>query len=314
MHRDCKALRYKVHKPQSTCPKLLNLLSSSGDDASLADFRSEDGRTVDALVVVPDTKQRYLYVCRDTPLRVFEEDPRGAETKLRDEIFSRESTIDETTTGFKLSCAACLLRDHEPNGFCLVSSPSPEIVDHVCDTSRSNKSALEAKGVALHPDHSHFVARLPRSSLWSLQKSKTRAQTREAVDAILDHLSQQQDLGLDAPERFSGGTVELGHHLSSVLGLTMGNTASEDDFWFVMGYDDGKSLELDLPGGKRHLGETSSEGAMRETREETSLVWEASWVTRALQGKKSDGGNRYFVLCPPPESFAEVSPGGHCDS
>jgi 8-oxo-dGTP pyrophosphatase MutT (NUDIX family) len=77
-------------------------------------------------------------------------------------------------------------------------------------------------------------------------------------------------------------------------------TSRSNDSWLVMGYDDHKSLELDLPGGKRHLGETSLEGAIRETEEETSLVWDASWVTTALQSKKrSEGGNRYFVLHPP---------------
>ena len=70
-----------------------------------------------------------------------------------------------------------------------------------------------------------------------------------------------------------------------------------------MGFDDHESLELDLPGGKRHLGETALEGAIRETEEEASLAWDDLWVKTVLQAKKfAERGNRYFILNPP-ESF-----------
>ena len=312
MHNDCKALRYKVYKPRSDCPKLLRLVEHHDSSDELTDVMLEDGR-IDALVVVPDTKQKYVYVCRDTQVGVFEEDPQAAETKLRNEIFppttvapeaagdveeSATTSIDETK--FKVSCAQCLLQAHEPNGFCLIASSSASVVDTIRDTSRSNKDEKEAMGRPLHPDHAHFVANLPRSSLHNLYRSKTRAQTSSAVDEILGHLSNQDINEAHDPERFTDG-IKIGHHLRSMLALTN----RSNDSWLVMGYDDHKSLELDLPGGKRHLGETSLEGAIRETEEETSLVWDASWKTAELQSKKrSDGGNRYFVLHPP-QSFLD---------
>ena len=308
MHNACKALRYKVHKPRCDCPKLLRMIENND---SVNEFTtSEDGK-MDALVVVPDTKQKYLYLCRETQLDVFAEDPRRAELKLRQEMFPNTTTtnaeeaeatvttaIDESK--FKVSCASCLLKAHEPNGFCLIASSSPDIVDLVRDRSRSQREEKEAFGQSLHPDHAHFVARLPRSSLWNLYRSKTRSQTSQAVDEILAHLSDQDIDAIHDIERFTNG-IEMGHHLLSLLTLT----DRSNDSWLVLGYDDNKSLMLDLPGGKRHLGETSLEGAVRETEEEMSLVWDASWVVSALQSqKKSDGGNRYFVLHPP-QTFLE---------
>ncbi len=300
MVQDCTALRYKVHKPRCDCPKLLKTVQhhdNAGDELS-AVMLQEDGK-VDALVVVPDTKQKFIYVCKDTSLEVFESDPFGAEKRLRNELFPEDTTSESRPTeanGFKLSCASCLLRDHEPNGFCLVASSSESVVDAVCYKSRSNQRKKEASGLALHQDHAHFVARLPSSALWNLYRSKTRGQKGQAVDAILDHLSSQ-DIEPTNLEEFTG-TITLGHHLSSVL--TQKGRSKEVEYWFVMGYDDRKSLELDLPGGKRHLGETSLEGAMRETEEETSLIWDASWVKGFLQSKKpSEVLNRYFVLHPP---------------
>ena len=304
MHKDCKALRYKVHMPRTDCPKLLKMVQHHDNSSdALAAVMLENGK-VDALVVIPDTKQKFIYVCKDTSLGIFEDDPFKAEKKLLNEIFPKDSAGESRaieTTGFKISCASCLLLGHEPNGFCLIASSSASIVDMVRDTSRSNQREKEASGIALHQDHAHFVARLPLSALKKLQRSKTRSQTGQAVDEILGHLSNQ-DIVVGLAEEFTGN-IELGHHLLSVLGLT--SRSKDEEFWLVMGYDDRKSLELDLPGGKRHLGETSLEGAIRETEEETSLMWDASWVRGVLQSnKRSAVGNRYFVLHPP-ESFSE---------
>lgn len=314
-HGECNALRYKVHKPRCDCSKILRLVQNEDHTNETLPGVFDDGK-VDALVVVPDTKQKFMYLCRDTPLGVFEEDPRKAELKLRAEIFPTKSDDKITLPGeegvhfetrvvvdeskFKLSCASCMLLSHEPNGFCLVSSSSSEIVDRVRDNSRSKRDQKESKGHPLHPDHAHFVATIPRSALWNLHRSRTRAQTGQAFDEIFGHLSAQDIDAIFDAERFVDG-IEMGHHLVSLLALT----GRSDDFWFILGYDDQKSLTLDLPGGKRHLGETSLEGAIRETEEESSLVWDASWVTNVLHSRKpSDGGNRYFVLHPT-QSFLE---------
>ena len=319
MHNACQARRYKVYKPQSDAPKLLRLVEKHNHTPlheELTAVLLENG-TIDAFVVLPDTKQPYLYVCRDTPLSRFDEDPVGTETKLRNELFlnTKETThtTDVTTAAdnasddiglFKVSCASCLLQAYEPNGFCLVASPSANVVDEIRDKSRFQRCDKEATGRPLHPDHAHFVAQLPRSALWELLRAKTRAQKSTAVDAILSFLAADPDIAaVRDPEKFTAG-IKLGHHLVSVLTLTR----PSDDFWFVMGYDDHNALELDLPGGKRHLGETSMEGAIRETEEETSLVWDRSWVITALQSHtRSDGGNRYFVLHPPPSYLEHLT-------
>jgi hypothetical protein len=339
MHRMSGAVRYKVHKPKCDCSKLIQLISTIdySDDSDV--ITEEGGGGIDGLVVVPDNKQRIVYLCSETNQDIFDNDPLMAELKLRDEIFSPSKmlssadadagadveTIATATTvvdesQFKVSCASCLLMANEPNGFCLVassSSTSLDLVDEVRDRSRLRKEEKEAIGEALHPDHAHFVARLPRSSLWKLCQSKTRSQRSQALDEIFVHLSGQDIdnniINVDNNiERFTNG-IELGHHLLSLLNLTDGTNQrycadadanSNVDYWLVLGYDDAKSLMLDLPGGKRHLGETSLEGAIRETEEEMSLIWDPSWVVQTVQGKKkSDVGNRYFILHPPSSSL-----------
>ena len=63
----------------------------------------------------------------------------------------------------------------------------------------------------------------------------------------------------------------------------------------------GTKYKVDLPGGKRHLGETSWEGATRECEEECSLQIDFSWVhgEPRKSSRKADEGNVYYMLRPP---------------
>ena len=101
-----------------------------------------------------------------------------------------------------------------------------------------------------------------------------------------------------------------------------------------MGYIDGPlKLMLDLPGGKRHLGESTLQGLIREVEEECSLLidheWFAGQVSKKYGGrvvndggraneskisgdgsmvqvleprkiKGSESGDAFFVMTPPP--------------
>lgn len=83
------------------------------------------------------------------------------------------------------------------------------------------------------------------------------------------------------------------------------STSSGDDYMLIYGYDDStdqeSSMELNIPGGKRFLGETCVEAAVRETKEETSLTWDEEWITKVHQNMKnpSEKINRYYMLHPP---------------
>ena len=63
-------------------------------------------------------------------------------------------------------------------------------------------------------------------------------------------------------------------------------------------------IQLDLPGGKRHLGEGPFECAMRETEEEVSLHVDETWLFGDKLPRESkaedERGNVYYFLRPPP--------------
>ena len=86
--------------------------------------------------------------------------------------------------------------------------------------------------------------------------------------------------------------VSIGHHLHSVLEIMRRQKMKE---MFVMVLVEVRSSEfrLDLPGGKRRLGEDTFKCAIRETEEESSLD------VNSLQYEKNeytDQANSYFFI------------------
>ena len=66
-------------------------------------------------------------------------------------------------------------------------------------------------------------------------------------------------------------------------------------------YDDDTSFQVDLPGGKQRLGESSWECAQRETKEEISLTLSHEWRSEPEPrlGRGPDRCNAFFVVQPP---------------
>ena len=312
--KECQAVRYKVHRPNCACPNVKTALAKPivvvDDPTAESEVVESPAETrifeepVDGLVVVPQTRSlRSIYVCDETKEHSFHENPKKAELKLRQEIFP--DAKESECTSFKVSCASCLL-DYQPNGFACVSSPSTDIVNRARDWAR--EAATNKSRDQWHADHAHHVVTLPRYALESLNRSKTRGQKQEAQDGLWQ-LLQNQGVPVE-PETQS---IAIQHHLSSLLFLTR-DQSKKSYQWLVIVFDDTHKINnpcwsLDLAGGKRHLGETAQEAAIRETEEETSLVWNERWI-EDVRPHESSGGtrrnknssedcNRYFLLTPP---------------
>jgi hypothetical protein len=259
---------------------------------------------LNGLVVVPDSKNIFwVYLCLGTGTDEFHRDPLAAELKLKDEIFA-QSLVDTATPSFKVSCAMCLLQD-EPNGFVCVSSSSRQTVDFVRDLARKRAKQKRQEG-ALHSDHAHFICTVPRRILWQLcDKAKTREQTRQATNELMKHLGTQ---GVPTNTTDTSKQSELGHHLSSLVYITKGDSDADTAYWMTLVYDNTSSRKnpcwtLDLPGGKRHLGERSFQGVIRETEEESSLQIDGQWMLEDGPRKSSQKGDtsndEYYIIGPP---------------
>jgi len=276
----CRAAKYKVHLPNCSCSKLESLRKRYDDDCrSLADQLKDLAISdpLDHLVVVPDTKTTpAIFVCNDATSEEFRADASQCERKLANEIFEGKNG-SLNALPFKVACAACLLTGHQKNGFLAIVSDSAQELQPTIEEARvaSNKASH------LHSDHGNVCA-VELSSLKSLLSAKTRARSNEVVSEMIEQLKNG---GIDL-QSADASSIKLGHHLTSLLSLLQGKLKMMSGYIMVIVYDDGpKGLELDLPGGKRHLGETTLQSLVREVREETMIQLDEEWLSERLSSR-----------------------------
>jgi ADP-ribose pyrophosphatase YjhB (NUDIX family) len=265
---------------------------------------------LDGLLVVPDVKEiSSVYLCLGTGRDEFRRDHLASEHKLKDEIFAQSSPpVDTANPSFKVSCAICLL-EIEPNGFVCVSSSSRQTVDFVRDLARKRAEQKRKEG-ALHADHAHYICTVPRRILWQLcDKARTREQKRQATKELMElYLGRQ---GVPTHTTNICEQIEMGHHLLSLLLITKDDSDADNAHWMILVYDNtsnrtNPSWTLDLPGGKRHLGERSFEGAVRETEEESSLQLDGQWMLDdgpRRHSRKDDISHDYYYMMGPPSDL-----------
>ena len=331
--------RYKVHKPNCQCPKikaLRELAVPMGDDDN-RDHNKNDNPLSNALVVIADSQAKFIPsvfvhpVPQSSPSSSQNDAAAGNaaveamldhEQSLKNVIFpgddgvgesstSTATTITTTENPFKISCAACLLTN-VPNGFVCINAASRETVSRYArDVARDNAQQLIEQSISLHADHADHVVVLDSNDL--LVKSSNR-QNRDGRNKgrrgpsprkSVDSPSLRNALESEGVDMTNVETVKLGHHVQSLLKIM-----KKKQYYFlaiVFRIENGTTIEIDLPGGKRHLGESSFDCAIRETKEETSLVVDATWHAAAngkpmANASSDDFCNAFYDLTPPTAS------------
>lgn len=238
--------------------------------------------------ILPDTKKsRNPNIYRFPIEGSFARNMKQAEILLRNDLFPPKPA--EISPKFKIGCAACLLA-HEPNGFVGIASKQKSVVEYVRDKAQL-EAAMEAS--SWHHDHAAFCCVVPATSISAMVQARTRSQISEAQKPLMACLDLQC-----GDTNLNGSRIIIGHHLQTMQQLVGSDDA---DYWFAMVQQKGADkVLLDLPGGKRHLGETSLECAIRETREETSLQVGSDWIQAILTHEK-EPGNNYYRMQPPAE-------------
>lgn len=264
--RESQALRYKVHKPDCECPKVLKVKEN------LRDYDSK--RT--GFWIVPENPRIVFNYAVDKALGDYENEPLDHEKALFQEISYREQLTDIQVTG-----AQCLLQ-LQPNAFMVVLG-SREMVDQARDEARLNSS----KQKKLNSDHAHHICTLPISQL--KRGVKRRGHMEEMREELLaEGVLEAADKG-----------IVLGHHVESALAVFTDSPVSS--YILALVYDEGEKLKIDVPGGKRNIGESSFECLVRESFEEVSLNISESWLCERSprRGHGMDSCNTYYLARPP---------------
>lgn len=283
LHRKIKSGKYKIHEPGCSCTKLVNLRKKAASRGITDDAR------FDGFVVIPDTSSKQLanvFVCPQTTKAAFDKDRVATELRLQQALFPPQQH-PPLQPRYKVNCAACLLRV-EPNGFVSIQSSSRAAVQRVCDIATATAVSLQQQQ---HDDHGDFVAVVSYRKLKALRRAKTRGAKEARTRDVWDELRQQT--GVEGDTRSPPPVLKVEHHLEALLDLSSEPGDGSDNYLLVMGYY--ADWALNLPGGKRRLGESTWECAKRETMEEISLVLDDAWTVVATV---EDDCNAYFLIDP----------------
>jgi hypothetical protein len=319
--QESQAARYKVHKPKCSCSKVRALALTTRTKRNENENRKDERQnfeTSDGFVILPDIKTiQSIFTGGSATAESYLLDPLGCEKTLQEIIFSPKTTDNNQTqikVKVKVSSASCILHN-EANGFLCITSPSRTIVDGAQICAREAQQLKADKGIALHPDHADYICTLRQSILKSLlagKKSNGNGNpSSESMNMLLQELRDQGvDVSNDA-NSIHKPMIVIGHHLKTMLNMNI--TKGKDNFMFTMITKTIKKercvFEIDLPGGKRHLGETSFECAVRETEEETSLLIDETWMIgdgKPVRSRdQSERGNVFFLARPPQKDILE---------
>jgi len=284
----------KAHSPGCNCKKAEHAHRSVAASAAAEDT---------GLVVLPNTKRpQVCFVCPGTSFPAWVSSHTACEETLARHIFSRGSIGEENSAAeesersspqprwkLKISCASCML-EMIPNAAVFISGP-PLAVEGVLTTARKAADLKASTSEGLHHDHAHVLVALPLEKLQSVAKKRS---TRSAIDTLVTAMARAGLVKKTEPPKME-------HHLVTALqsdffkAFSRRNGVEEQSSCaaqketttagnhrtavvVVLVYDDEKKWTLDLPGGKRHLGEDAWTCARRETFEETSIRIEEAGI------------------------------------
>ena len=307
------------------------LHSSNNDDNNDKDDSSKKDSTTTCtgFWIVPDT-QGWPGVYHALPtltIAEYNQDALSQEQALSAHLFSNNDT--SPLPKFKLSCALCMLR-HQPNGFCCIAAATAIVVQRAVDWALAAKKRQQQQqhaGVPLHADHADYVCVVSIEALQkATQKRKPATRSNPNPDKqrsddtlLLRQALQDQGVPLAAE---TTRTIHFGHHVTAMLQILQHNKKHLATLQHVLviiyhDHDDNNNdaMQIDLPGGKRHLGESAWECATRETAEETSLSINDNWRQPAAAAAAAqppyyfaprDEGNAVFFVQPPPVGDGEA--------
>ena len=256
-------IKYIAHKPNCKCievsKRLLGLFGCN------------------SLIVLPENNTiRNTFICSNTSSFQFQNNQLETEILLRDVIFSNNA-IDKKT--IKVRCAKCLLAT-VPNGFACIFGTKEKVEEVI---SNAEAARDKDRNDDLHHDHADF--------LFPVKVQNLRSGVRRSNKSLFEDIVNEKKTS--HREKNQGDTFEFGHHLSAIRDAKLQNNVY---VMIMFTYDEkSKCWNLDLPGGKRHLGEKTKECVRRETEEESSAVIQNSW----FKSEFASQNNCYFLLEPP---------------
>lgn len=295
---------YKVHAPYCSCWHMRELRNNNSTPSN--------NQHNNLLVVAKPIGN--VFFSEETGVVAYEDDAKSCELKLANELFADNKMGIEIKP--KVSCAQCLLTANDKkNGFLGIFSHSLEEIQATVDSARNTESMEKDQGILHSRNHADFVSAIEVSSLQSWLQGGSVHATNEVLNQIID--------GGVADVPYHNVRLKVTHPLETLL-TYMSSSSSFENLTYVMiwGFIDGPhTVQIDLIGGKRHLGESTLECALRKADKECSLKIDEGWLKSQVSSKyggsfaaemsgdsevkvlvpSEQGSHNVFFIMPPPK-------------
>jgi hypothetical protein len=200
------------------------------------------------------------------------------------------------------SAAQCILSNvekGEPNGMMCIGSINNQSVESIVAMQRSNVTYKKNNNMDFHHDHVDYTYALKIKKLleWIRNGGESNKDNKTLSIVVYNIISLYYPAGKKDISKASLVDIKVGHHLIDAV------TGSGKDFlhenhwlWVTVSIKQNKNRfdwKLDIPGGKRKLGEAAFDCARRETDEETSVAIDDSITSEHVATNQE---NRYFYM------------------
>ena len=166
---------------------------------------------------------------------------------------------------YKIRCAQCLLHSTQ-NAFVCIHAKEKEVLKKIV-----NEAEIASNQITRMHDHCHFFVCVHFGVLLNQDK-------KTLLEKVME-----DNIDLESKYECYETEIKIGNMLDIYINLMNDSTRSPSAIFgnkiILIGYEDISTEEknkvtfnINLPGGKRNMGETSFACAFRELKEETSIV------------------------------------------
>ncbi len=275
----CEGVKsFKLHDRECTCQSTSKFRDMMGTTEISGSFIFPEVKNIDnAYVALTDIRKAH------NQMELEEDIVKNVIHKCHDKTLS-------------FSVAQCILLNRAnkcQNGMTCISSVEIQVMDSIIQLQQRQVLEKKKSGKKLYHDHATYLHAMDKKKIFTYYNQPKSANNNVNLDWIVNDVSKQQNL-----RNIRGRIeIEIGHHLKeAITGLTR-HVLKTSNYILVTIFEkrvrNQRTWKVDIPGGKRKLGETPHQCVLRETEEETSIII-GGQVEPYFQ--IIDGCNRYYCF------------------
>lgn len=253
----CQEVRsFKLHESCCDCKSTKHFREMLGPTDIYGNFLTpQDENLCNAYAAVTDSKKTHNQL------------------ELEREIVKNviDKCSDNTITFSAAQCVLSTRVNRSQNGMMCIVAKESEDMDVLVQLQQAKVLEKKRNGEALHHDHVTYTHAMSVAKMRDYYDQPKSANNTKSFNWLVAEVLERNKKG-----RHRNVDVEIGHHLKEAFVGAPKHLLKFSKYILITIFEETvdrrRNWKVDIPGGKRKLGETPHNCALRETNEETSIV------------------------------------------